>query len=237
MRRVVRSWWQLLPALWPALLLAYLLNLLALTAAGRWPDEALVEVLRGVLLLGASWLGQVWTAAAWARRAAGGPTAAGALAADLRATPRLLTAGLARAALVWSPVLLVAVAGALRPAGEQQVGQVNLLPVLALLLLPLSANLAALLAPLPAVLVLQRPATVGAAIAASRSRAEAALVPLLAWGAVLLAAVALSSFLPGGRLFPNHAAGSLLWVLQVEAYARARRLAEPDWLRGAQDTA
>ena len=222
----VLSWWQLLPVLWPPILIGYLAGFASLTL-DRLPGHA-YEFPRAMLLLGASWLGMLWAAAA---RAEPGRPRMGSIQRRLRGAGLLpWGAGLVRAGMVYGPALLVYGVAAARSGAEQQVGQANPVPVLALVLLPLTLILAALFALLPAVLVTDRPAGVSAALNRAKQLGDPMLAATLAWGGLLLIAVLLSSWSLSQppSLLPNQVVGSLIWVLLAVAAERARDLVDAD---------
>ncbi len=229
---VLATWWALAPVLLPAVLAGYLLNGLQLAvkvasdAAGATTLGAGLGVLRAALLVAASWLGATWTAAAVLAGRHG-------LAWRLwrAAWPGLPVAGVARALVVYAPLMVVGLAAAAQPATPQQAGEPRFLPVALLVFVPLALNFAALTALLPAVTVAERPAGAVAGLRRAFALSEAVFVPLLVWGGLGFLVVALTSFLPADQpvLFPNHVAGSLLWVLAAVAYRRARSRLERDW--------
>lgn len=228
-------WWRLLPVLLPAILCAYLANAAVALTADLLPDSApgsaALAVGRGALLLLASWLGQLWAAAAVLLAATGGPVSAGRIGRWVRERVGLaLFALAARAGLIYTPVVLFAAIGAASPGAAQQVGQVNLAPLAALILLPLALIFAALFALLPVGVLVVREGGVAEMFRRAREWGDASFVALLLWGGLITVLAAATSFLPLNPpvLFPNHAVGSLLWVLLPVVWLRVRRVAEPE---------
>lgn len=216
----IARWWRLLPVLWPPILLGYAAG--AIDLATR--DHDLVA-LRTVLLLGSSWLGMAWAAAACEDDVPG----LGAVLGRLRTAGwRLWWLAILRAPLVYGPALLLYGVGAARSGVEQQVGQANPVPMLALILLPLTLILAALFAPLASVMVVDRPRGAVPALNRAKQLGDPLLAGMLGWGGMLMVVIALTSSLPTDppRILPNHAVGSLLWVLLAVGTQRARRLVD-----------
>ncbi len=216
----LHHWWRLLPVLWLPILIGYAAagGSLAIDRPGGGDG-----VPRALLWLGSSWLGMAWAAAACAE--AGTPHLA-TVARRLRAAGwRLWATALLRAGMVYGPALLVYAVGAARAGVEQQVGQANPVPALALVLLPLALILAALFAPLPSVLVIDRPRGFSAALNRAKQLGDPLLAATLGWGGLLMIVVSLTSALPLAtpRILPNHAVGSLLWVLLAVGAERARQ--------------
>jgi len=209
-------WWRLLPVLWPPILIGYLAGGATIALRSQSADG-----LRTVLMLGSSWLGQAWAAAACEDER----PSIGSILGRLRVAGwRLWGGAVMRAGIVYGPALLLFAVGALRVGVEQEVGQANPVPMLALVLLPLSLILASLFAPLPSVLVVDRPAGVMAALNRAKQLGDPMLAGALGWGGMLVVAIALTSALPTDppQILPNHAIGSLVWVLLAVGSQRAR---------------
>lgn len=239
LRRLPQVWFNLVAGLLPVILLTYGLTALSVAwvnAAHRHPRAWGSPLSPGNLLVVGLWLlgsglGQAWTAAVVLLRQTGVPPTRPRVLALLRARlGALATAWLARALVVYAPLLALA-AWAATMAHRQASFGTNPSVLLTLLVGSLAVNCAIMTALLVPVVLAEPGLGLVGALQQARERGYGSPGPLVLGGLLWLLAM-WASVLPlwGVRhLVPNHLVGSLIWVLLPLAYVRARRAAEPDW--------